>query len=108
MEVQKKLVVVYAGKILNFGPWPTYHYEIDGEPVEGRIPYPEGTIEGEFDLAVTERGELVLAGDYQSLRRDAYPAITDQLDALWKGGSAAAGMRDEVLAVKQRYPKGVT
>ena len=42
---------------------------------------------------------------YQELRVKAYPAIGDQLDALWKGGDAAAAMLEKVLAVKALYPK---
>ena len=37
-----------------------------------------------------------------------YPAIGDQLDALWKGGDAAAEMLAKVQAVKAKYPKGAT
>ena len=36
------------------------------------------------------------------------PPIGDQLDALWKGGEAAAEMLAKVQAVKAKYPKGVT
>jgi hypothetical protein len=35
-----------------------------------------------------------------------YPTIGDQLDALWKGGDAAAEMLAKVQAVKNKYPKG--
>jgi hypothetical protein len=34
-----------------------------------------------------------------------YPPIGDQLDALWKGGEAAAEMLAKVQAVKAKYPK---
>lgn len=43
---------------------------------------------------------------YQVKRRRAYPSIGDQLDALWKGGDAAREMLDNVMSVKERYPKG--
>lgn len=43
---------------------------------------------------------------YQTKRRAEYPAIGDQLDALWKGGEAAAAMLAQVQAVKNKYPKG--
>lgn len=42
---------------------------------------------------------------YQDYRRVEYPPITDQLDALWKGGDAAAEMLARVQAVKSKYPK---
>jgi hypothetical protein len=38
-------------------------------------------------------------------RAHAYPPIGDQLDALWKGGDAAARMLAKVQAVKAKYPK---
>lgn len=44
--------------------------------------------------------------EYISKRASEYPAIGDQLDALWKGGDAAATMLAQVQAVKAKYPKG--
>ena len=41
---------------------------------------------------------------YKSLRQ--YPSIGDQLDAIWKGGDAQADMLKQVMAVKNKYPKG--
>lgn len=46
------------------------------------------------------------AKEYQRKRAAEYPAIGDQLDALWKGGDAAAEMLAKVQAVKTKYPKG--
>lgn len=43
---------------------------------------------------------------YIAKRTAEYPPIGDQLDALWKGGEAAAEMLAKVQAVKQKYPKG--
>ena len=43
--------------------------------------------------------------EYQRLRALEYPPIGDQLDALWKGGDAAADMLARVQAVKAQYPK---
>jgi hypothetical protein len=43
--------------------------------------------------------------DYKMQRAAAYPPIGDQLDALWKGGDAAAEMLAQVQAVKAQYPK---
>ncbi len=45
---------------------------------------------------------------YIAKRVKEYPPIGDQLDALWKGGEAAAEMLAKVQAVKAKYPKGVT
>ena len=45
---------------------------------------------------------------YKTKRAAEYPPIGDQLDALWKGGDAAAEMLAKVQAVKAKYPKGAT
>jgi hypothetical protein len=42
---------------------------------------------------------------YADKRAAEYPPIGDQLDALWKGGDAAAEMLAKVQAVKAKYPK---
>ena len=42
---------------------------------------------------------------YQKKRREAYPSIGDQLDALWKGGSALEQMEANIMAIKALYPK---
>lgn len=44
--------------------------------------------------------------EYRQKRKFEYPSIGDQLDALWKGGEAAAEMLAKVQAVKTKYPKG--
>jgi hypothetical protein len=43
--------------------------------------------------------------EYKKLRVTEYPSIGDQLDALWKGGAAAAEMLAKIQAVKTKYPK---
>jgi hypothetical protein len=45
------------------------------------------------------------AQTYARNRVAEYPSIGDQLDALWKGGDAAAEMLSQVQAVKAKYPK---
>lgn len=42
---------------------------------------------------------------YQDLRSLKYPLITDQLDAVMKGGQALADMQATCMAVKAKYPK---
>lgn len=45
------------------------------------------------------------AKEYQRQRAPEYPSITDQLDAIWKGGDAYDAMLAKVMAVKDKYPK---
>ena len=49
--------------------------------------------------------KMFIATEYQRQRAAEYPPIGDQLDALWKGGDAAADMLAQVQAVKAKYPK---
>jgi hypothetical protein len=53
----------------------------------------------------TELARLNAIWQYQHKRAAEYPSIGDQLDALWKGGSAAEEMLAKVQAVKDKYPK---
>ena len=48
---------------------------------------------------------LKFTDDYAKRRKEEYPDIGDQLDALWKGGDAAEAMRQKIIAVKDQYPK---
>jgi hypothetical protein len=57
----------------------------------------------EIDLAVVNAWQDPDA--YKIARAREYPSIGDQLDALWKGGEAAAKMLAKVQAVKEKYPK---
>jgi len=52
-----------------------------------------------------EPADIPPAPTYRELRAAAYPPITDQLDAIWKGGDAHAAMLETILAVKSEYPK---
>lgn len=53
--------------------------------------------------------------DYRAKRREAYPPIGEQLDALWKAlaadpsalPQAAREMLDQVQAVKSKFPKPI-
>jgi hypothetical protein len=67
-------------------------------------PLPDGATAEQRDIVETENGKFE-ASDYARLRRPEYPPIGDQLDALWKGGDAAAEMLARVQAVKAKYPK---
>ena len=43
--------------------------------------------------------------DYYASRRAEYPALADQLDAMWQGGYAMTAMAAKIITVKQKYPK---
>ena len=58
------------------------------------------------DIDETVVQDLIDKNIYKQQRAFEYPSITDQLDALWKGGEAAADMLARVQAVKDKYPKG--
>jgi hypothetical protein len=68
-------------------------FDIDGNPVQ----YDEAAVQAYLD-----------AHAYIEKRVAEYPLIGDQLDALWKGGDAAAEMLAKVQAVKTKYPKVTT
>ena len=65
-------------------------FDAQGNPVT----YNEATVQAYID-----------AHAYIAKRQSEYPPIGDQLDALWKGGDAAAEMLAKVQAVKTKYPK---
>jgi hypothetical protein len=60
----------------------------------------------EIDMALVDAWQDPEA--YKYARAKEYPSIGDQLDALWKGGEAAAEMLAKVQAVKSKFPKGAT
>jgi len=74
--------------------------------IRGDIAYDEAGNEVSYDKAAVEA--YVQAHAYIAKRQAEYPPIGDQLDALWKGGEAAAEMLAKVQAVKSKFPKGAT
>jgi len=74
--------------------------------IRGDIAYDEAGNEVTYDKSAVQA--YVNAHAYIAKRAAEYPAIGDQLDALWKGGDAAAEMLAKVQAVKAKYPKGAT
>lgn len=70
----------------------------------GPVPFTaeeEAARDAEEALSAAEQA----ANSYKAKRAAEYPPIGDQLDALWKGGEAAAAMLAQVQAVKIKYPK---
>jgi hypothetical protein len=45
--------------------------------------------------------------DYYAMRRNEYPKLGDQLDAMWKGVDSQAflDMKNKILEIKNKYPK---
>jgi hypothetical protein len=74
--------------------------------IRGDIAYNADGNEVSYDKAAVEA--YVQAHSYIAKRQAEYPPIGDQLDALWKGGEAAAEMLAKVQAVKSKFPKGAT
>ena len=61
--------------------------------------------DAEIQAEITRLQAEYDAKAYARSRAAEYPAIGDQLDALWKGGAAAEEMLAAVMAVKSKYPK---
>ena len=94
--------------------------EVD-EPLDDTKKRGETTVEVDGDTVTVTRTavaktEAELASAYRDARRDAYPPLGDQLDALWKELNYrrlqgedlvqdADDMLGAVLAVKQAHPK---
>jgi hypothetical protein len=74
--------------------------------IRGEIAYDADGNEVAYDKAAVQA--YVDAHAYIAKRQAEYPPIGDQLDALWKGGEAAAEMLAKVQAVKSKFPKGAT
>ena len=72
----------------------TWHSTNQTQPTEAEIAAEITRLQAEYD-----------AQAYARSRASEYPAIGDQLDALWKGGDEAAAMLAKVQAVKAKYPK---
>lgn len=50
-------------------------------------------------------GNISYIPNYADLRRNEYPSIGDQLDALYHAGLFPQEMADKIAAVKLKYPK---
>jgi hypothetical protein len=68
--------------------------------------FPDG-IPSDADIATwkTEYDAMIVATAYVEKRVETYPAIGDQLDALWKGGDDETAMKVIVDKVKTDFPK---
>ena len=91
-----------------------YFYKIEDNNLQrgSGITAPKGFTEYDIDnlpsevvtgIAKIESEAAAIA--YQGSRRSEYPAIGDQLDALFHAGVFPAEMAAEIQAVKDKYPK---
>lgn len=85
--------------LIHEGEWDNRPEDVASNPI------PAGVTSSDEPTRERDDGGLAAAGDYESLRRAAYPPLKDQLDAMWKGGAEADAMRATVLGVKERFPK---
>jgi hypothetical protein len=90
---------------------PGSSWEVIGDDVYDNINWKDTVQSKPTRQEVEDKvAELIQARMNTQYRRDRikeYPSIGDQLDALWKGGDAAAEMLAKVQAVKDKYPKSV-
>lgn len=91
--------VIQNGTVIHIGEWE-YIAESGLEN-----PLPEDAEIGEFDISITSDGRYVLTSNYAELRKQEYPSIGDQLDALFKAGLFPPEMAEKLQAVKDEYPK---
>jgi len=92
---------------LGFDPDSDYFLEDDGSGVviaKWNSDRPQPT-EAEIEAAHAEWQAEQDATEYQRLRAPEYPAIGDQLDALFHAGVFPAEMAAKLQAVKDKYPK---
>ena len=72
--------------------------------IRGDVAYDADGNEVSYDAAAAQ--VLVDANAYKEQRAAEYPAIGDQLDALFHAGVFPADMAAAIQAVKDKYPKG--
>jgi len=72
--------------------------------IRGDVAYDADGNEVSYDAAAAQA--LVDASAYKEQRAAEYPAIGDQLDALFHAGVFPADMAATIQAVKDKYPKG--
>ena len=85
---------------------PNCHWIMRGDVLEWNDINQTQPTESEIEAEVSRLQAEYDAQAYARSRASEYPAIGDQLDALWKGWDAAAEMLAKVQAVKSKYPKG--
>ena len=84
---------------------PNASFEIDKDVIKFLDGVTTSPTEVEVETEMARLQAEYDAKEYARKRAPEYPSIGDQLDALWKGGDAAAEMLAKVQAVKTKYPK---
>ena len=84
--------------------------ELEWENLDPKTKIIENSLDpNDTQVVNIEKSEIVKPDypDYYAKRRDEYPSIGDQLDALWKGAESSDFDRvmNAILEVKQKYPK---
>lgn len=86
--------------------YPNRGFTLDGDDLSTLV-FADNTV-ADTAAVLVEYARVEAAYNSQEYARNRaaeYPPIGDQLDALWKGGEAAAEMLAKVQAVKAKYPK---
>ena len=84
---------------------PNAEFVIRDGVVEWHSPSTSPVSDEQITQELTRLEQQYATDAYKRNRLAEYPPIGDQLDALWKGGDAAAEMLAKVQAVKTKYPK---
>jgi hypothetical protein len=83
-----------------------FAYELDGSQdhiiASHLVPISDADLE---TLRAEKTAALEASLTYAEKRVREYPPIEEQLDAFWKGGTAADEMKAKIVAVKNKYPK---
>ncbi|MBI1362711.1 MAG: hypothetical protein GC134_01900 [Proteobacteria bacterium] len=82
-----------------------YLYPSGGYIIDGLVIHMDENVPSPDAETIASALNTVAGLTYQEQRRQAYPPIGDQLDAIWKGGLARADMQAQIEAVKAAYPK---
>jgi hypothetical protein len=82
---------------------PTFQGAITGGVITWHVPTEAPVTQDQIDAELVRLQAAYDTKEYQRLRADAYPPITDQLDSIFHGGLEA--WKVEIQAIKTKYPK---
>ena len=90
------------GRVRNASEFSSNVTWYDGDGAETSSPYTWSEVSAELDALTAAEA----ANAYQQKRREAYPDLGDQLDALYHAGVFPDDMAAKLKAVKDANPKG--